>query len=139
MKNKKNLRTLFILSASSPSTPSMCVKFSTSPSCGRESLISFMFPPLSRNILAINSGILAMRFIASVLKSPVVSDAPRPSIPIDSQSMGCPEPGVSDSSTLKAPVGIFSERWASSALNASLSSSVGKSLVKKKIDHVLFF
>ena len=84
---KKNLKTLFILSASSPSIPSMCVKFSTSPSCGRESLVSCMLPPLSKNILAINSGILAMRFMASVRKSPVVSDAPRASIPIDNQSI----------------------------------------------------
>ncbi len=125
---KKNLRTRSILSASAPSMPSMCTKFSTRPNSGLRGLSSSGLPPLSRNSLAINSGIRAIRFIESDLASPDESAAPRAIMPIANQSIGWPLPGVRDSSTLSAPVGISSARWANSALNAADSSSVGNLL-----------
>ena len=70
----------------------------------------------------------AIRFIESDLVSPVESAAPSAMIPIASQSIGCPLPGVSDSSTLSAPVGISSARCASSARKVADSSSVGSLL-----------
>ena len=62
-----------------------------------------------------SSGILATKFIESVLRSPVVSDMPNARMPVESQSMGWPVPGVNDSKTLRAPVGISSALCANSA------------------------
>ena len=129
---KKNLNTLFMRSASSPSIPSMWVKFSTRPSCGLESRVWSFLPPLKWKILAMSSGILATKFIESVLKSPVVSEIPSASMPVESQSIGWPVPGVRDSKTLRAPVGISSALWASSARKSLLSSSVGRRLLKSR-------
>ena len=84
----KNLRTLHILSASSPSIPSIWTKFSTRPSSGFLGLNCSFLPPLSKNTRAISSGILAIRFIESDFGSPVCSAVPSAMIPMASQSIG---------------------------------------------------
>ena len=129
---KKNLRTLFILSASSPSIPIMWTKFSTKPSSGFLGLSCSFLPPRSRNTRAISSGILAIKFMESDFASPVGSAVPNAIIPIANQSIGWPLPGVSDSNTLNAPVGSVSPLIASSDLNFSDCSGVGSSLFSNK-------
>ncbi len=129
---KKNLSTLSISRACSPSKPIIWTKFSTNPKPGLRGFSFSFSPPLKRKILAITSGILAIRFIASALVSPVFSAVPKAIIPIESHSIGWPLPGVRDSKTLSAPVGIFSPLCVNSARNSSDSSSVGNLLLNSK-------